>query len=157
MRLGAKPEAGGGEQLGVSTADPPEGEECEVAKARAQAERHVQLDIGPAKPASGATTKKPEDQREGTRRFGIVMVKKSLAAAKAMAPGKIVSMRMSLIICSMKALLVTCGAECRMQKPEVDVNRPSAPRPLGRPAPVHAFANPSLFRRLMGQTNSRGT
>ena len=56
------------------------------------------VDFVTAVDLSGATTKKPEASAS-TRRFGIVMVKKSLAAAKAMAPGKIVSIRMSLIIC----------------------------------------------------------
>ena len=42
-------------------------------------------------------------------RFGTVMVKRSVTAAKAMAPGKIVKIRRSLIIDRLFGLPLLCG------------------------------------------------
>jgi len=47
---GSEPKTGGGKQLGVPAANPAEREECEGKSERGKGERHVQLDIGPAKP-----------------------------------------------------------------------------------------------------------
>ena len=94
-RRGAEPEAGGGEQLGVAAADPAEREHRESQGERRRGQRDMQPSSLQLSPTKGASTKKPATSTMAMR-FGTVMVKRSVAAEKAMAAGKMVMRRMSL-------------------------------------------------------------
>jgi hypothetical protein len=71
----------------------------------------MEPDIRPSEACQWRRHEEEGGQRQ-TSRFGTVMVKRSVAAAKAMVPGKIVSRRKSLVICFFRASPASLRAEC---------------------------------------------
>ena len=128
--LRTDPQANGRHQLGVA-ATKPAGNEQQHAEQRAQqAGRHVIGDVPGPSPASSASGKNASTmQRE--MRLGIFMVKRSIAAAKATAPGKTVRTATS----STTSRLTRAERRCGGRPPAGERPRSQAEPARSGPAP----------------------
>ena len=93
----AEPQRGGGRYLGVSAADPAHRKAAESHNEHRRARADMRQHIVQPMPLISASARKPAASASDTR-FGIVMVKRSLAAANAIRAGNSRSRVMSRII-----------------------------------------------------------